>query len=135
MPAVPRAGIFRLMLKRALLALPAIAGAALLATRLVPGSLPDGSTLLPSGWRIRPAGLGRLPRQGSVAVVGNRRGSVCFSDAATPERRGAVAVAHRPYTAVAGGSSLYVSDWGDSAVSVIALSVDPPRRSALFVGP
>jgi len=44
------------MLKRSLLALPAIAGAALLATRLVPGSLPDGSTLLPSGWRIdRPA--------------------------------------------------------------------------------
>src|SRR5438046_4964210 len=65
MPAVPRAPIFRLMLKRSLLALPAIAGAALLATRLVPGSLPDGSTLLPSGWRIRPAGrvvpIGTLP--------------------------------------------------------------------------
>src|SRR2546428_13316758 len=59
MPAVPRAAIFRLMRKRSLLALvalPAIAGAALLATRFVPGSLPDGSTLLPSGWRIRPAG-------------------------------------------------------------------------------
>jgi len=53
------------MLKRSLLALPAIAGAALFATRLVPGSLPDGSTLLPSGWRIRPAGravpVGTLP--------------------------------------------------------------------------
>src|SRR5437870_13793893 len=65
MPALPRAAIFRPMLKRSLLALPAIAGAALLATRLVPGSLPDGSTLLPSGWRIRPAGrvvpLGTLP--------------------------------------------------------------------------
>src|SRR3977135_4280858 len=56
MPTVPRAGIFRPMLKSSLLALPAIAGAALLATRLVPGPLPDGSTLLPSGWRIRPAG-------------------------------------------------------------------------------
>src|SRR3989454_2550576 len=65
MPGVPRAPILRLMLKRFLLALPAIAGAALLVTRLVPGSLPDGSTLLPSGWRIRPAGravpVGTLP--------------------------------------------------------------------------
>src|SRR2546422_3759862 len=65
MPALPRAAIFPPMLKRSLLALPAIAGAALLATRLVPGSLPDGSTLLPSGWRIRPAGrvvpIGTLP--------------------------------------------------------------------------
>src|SRR5438093_12275946 len=241
MPAVPRAAIFRLMLKRSLLALPAIAGAALLATRLVPGSLPDGSTLLPSGWRIRPAGrtvpvgtlplnlvtlsdgsvvvsndgygenslmridpvraqvvwrmplpaawlglartgrdwrdtvwasggptnrvyrfawqggaswvrdsaaltdsgaklypagLALLPRQGLVAVVGNLRDSVYFVDAATLERRGAVAVGHRPYTAVAGGSTLYVSDWGDSTVSIIDASVSPPvRRSTLFVGP
>jgi len=229
------------MLKRSLLALPAIAGAALLATRLVPGSLPDGSTLLPSGWRIRPAGravpvgtlplnlatlsdgsvivtndgygenslmridpvraqvvwrvplpaawlglartgrdwrdtvwasggttnrvyrfawqggaswirdsvaladsgaklytagLALLPRQGLVAVVGNLSDSVYFIDATTLERRGAVAVGHRPYSAVAGGSNLYVSDWGDSTVSVIDLSVRPPvRRSALFVGP
>ena len=241
MPAVPRAPIFRLMLKRSLLALPAIAGAALLATRLVPGSLPDGSTLLPSGWRIRPAGrvvpvgtlplnlvtlsdgsvivtndgygqnslmridpvrarvvwrvplpaawlglartgrdwrdtvwasggptnrvyrfawqggaawvqdsmaladsgakvypagLALLPRQGLVAVVGNLSDSVYFIDTATLERRGAVAVGHRPYTTVTDGSSLYVSDWGDSTVSVIDLSVSPPvRRSALFVGP
>src|SRR5205809_3110847 len=241
MPAIPRAAILRLMLKRSLLALPAIAGAALLATRLVPGSLPDGSTLLPSGWRIRPAGravavgtlplnlaplsdvsvivsndgygdnglmridpvrarvvwrvplpaawlglartgrdwrdtvwasggptnrvyrfawqagaswiwdsvaladtgaklypagLALLPRQGLVAVVRNLSDSVYFIDAATLERRGAVAVGHRSYTAVAGGSSLYVSDWGDSTVSVIDLSVSPPvRRSVLFVGP
>src|SRR5438034_634440 len=206
MPALPRAAIFRPMLKRSLLALPAIAGVALLATRLVPGSLPDGSTLLPSGWRIRPAGravavgtlplnlatlsdgsvivtndgygenslmridpvrarvvwrvplpaawlglartgrdwrdtvwasggptnrmyrfawqggaswirdsvaladsgaklysagLALLPRQGLVAVVGNLSDSVYFIDAATLERRGAVAVGHRPYTAVA----------------------------------
>src|SRR6267378_4199029 len=229
------------MFKRSLLALPGIAGAALLAMRLVPGPLPDGSTLLPSGWRIRPAGravpvgtlplnlvtlsdgsvvvtndgygenslirsdperarvvwrvplpaawlglarIGRdwrdtvwasggptnrvyrlawqggaswimdsvaladsgaklyaaglalLPRQGQVAVVGNLSDSVYFIDAATLERRGAVAVGHRPYTAVADGSSLYVSDWGDSTVSVIDLSVSPPaHRSALFVGP
>ena len=229
------------MLKRSLLALPAIAGAALLATRLVPGSLPDGSTLLPSGWRIRPAGrvvpIGTLPlnlvtlsdgsvivtndgygenslmridpvrahvvwqvtlpaawlglartgrdwrdtvwasggatnrvyrfawqggaswirdsvaladsgaklytaglallqRQGLVAVVGNLSDSVYFIDAATLERRGAVAVGHRPYTAVANGSTLYVSNWGDSTLSVIDLSVSPPvSRSAVFVGP
>src|SRR3989442_531005 len=65
MLGVPRAAILRLMLKRSLLALPAIAGAALLATRLVPGALRDGSTLLPTGWRIRPAGrvvpVGTLP--------------------------------------------------------------------------
>src|SRR3989442_13455050 len=84
MPAVPRAAIFRLMLKRSLLALPAIAGAALLATRLVPGSLPDGSTLLPSGWRIRAAGravpVGTLPlnlvtlSDGSVIVTNDGYG-------------------------------------------------------------
>src|SRR2546430_11122259 len=84
MPAVPRAAILTLMLKRSLLALPAIAGAALLATRLVPGSLPDGSTLLPSGWRIRPAGravaVGTLPlnlatlSDGSVIVTNDGYG-------------------------------------------------------------
>src|SRR5216117_277720 len=230
MPALPRAAIFRPMLKRSLLALPAIAGVALLATRLVPGSLPDGSTLLPSGWRIRPAGrvvpigtlplnlvtlsdgsvivsndgygenslmridpvraqvvwhvtlpvawlglarTGRdwrdtvwasggatnrvyrfawqggaswirdsvaladsgaklytaglvlLPRQGLVAVVGNLSDSVYFIDAATLERRGVVAVGHRPYTAVANGSTLYVSNWGDSP-----LRHRPGRQSA-----
>src|SRR3989475_5968607 len=241
MPALPRAAIFRPMLKRSLLALPAIAGAVLLAARLVPGSLPDGSTLLPSGWRIRPAGrvvpIGTLPlnlvtlsdgsvivtndgygenslmridpvrahvvwqvtlpaawlglartgrdwrdtvwasggapnrvyrfawqggascirdsvaladsgaklysaglallqRQGLVAVVGNLSDSVYIIDAATLERRGAVAVGHRPYTAVANGSTLYVSNWGDSTLSVIDLSVRPPvSRSAAFVGP
>src|SRR3989449_561284 len=83
-PGVPRAPILRLMLKRSLLALPAIAGAALLVTRLVPGSLPDGSTLLPSGWRIRPAGravpVGTLPlnlvtlSDGSVMVTNDGYG-------------------------------------------------------------
>src|SRR2546422_920578 len=234
MPAVPRAAIFRLMRKRSLLALvalPAIAGAALLATRFVPGSLPDGSTLLPSGWRIRPAGravavgtlplnlatlsdgsvivtndgygenslmridpvrahvlwrvplpaawlgltrtgrdwrdtvwasggptnrvyrfawqggaswirdsvaladsgvklypagLALLPRQGLVAVVGNLSDSVYFIDAATLERRGAVAVGHRPYTAGAGGGTPYLTQWGGPAVSVNDPAVRPP---------
>ena len=228
------------MLKRSLLALPAIAGLALLATRLVPGPLRDGATLLPSGWRIRPAGksvpvgtlplglailsdgsamvtynghgenglaridpvraqvvwraplpaawlglarAGRdwrdtvwasggstnrlyrftwqggatwtvdsvaladsgakvfpagvalLPRLGWVAVVGNLSDSVYFVDAASLERRGAVAVGHRPYTAVADSAHLYVSNWGDSTVSVIDLSDRPAVRLSLFVGP
>lgn len=228
------------MLKRSLLALPAIAGAALLATRLVPGPLRDGSTLLPSGWRIRPAGrsvpvgtlplnlvtlsdgsvmvtnngygenglmridavsaqvvwhvrlpaawlglarsgrdwrdtvwasgggtnrvyrfvwqggaswstdsmaladsgakvyaagIALLPRQGLVAVVGNLSDSVYFVDAATLERRGAVPVGHRPYAAVGDSSTLYVSNWGDSTVSVIDLSDRPAVRPSLFVGP
>jgi len=96
----------------------------------------DSVALADSGAKLYAAGLAPLPRQGLVAVVGNLSDSVYFIDAATLERRGAVAVGHRPYTAVAGGSTLYVSDWGDSTVSVIDLSVSPPvRRSALFVGP
>src|SRR5438094_7260680 len=84
MPALPRATIFRPTLKRSLLALPAIAGAGLPATRLVRGWLPDRSTLLPSGWRIRPAGrvvpIGTLPlnlvtlSDGSVIVTNDGYG-------------------------------------------------------------
>jgi len=228
------------MRARLLLALPALAGLAVVATRLVPGPLRDGTTLLPSGWRIRPAGksvpvgtlplglvilsdgsamvtynghgenglaridpvraqvvwraplsaawlglarAGRdwrdtvwasggstnrvyrftwqggatwtadsvaladsgakvfpagvtlLPRLGWVAVVGNLSDSVYFVDAASLERRGAVAVGHRPYTAVADSAHLYVSNWGDSTVSVIDLSDRPAVRLSLFVGP
>src|SRR5260370_20934066 len=84
MPALPRAAIFWPMLRRSRVALPARAGATLLAPRLVPGSLPDGSTLLPSGWRIRPAGrvvpVGTLPlnlvtlSDGSVIVTNDGYG-------------------------------------------------------------
>src|SRR5213594_266318 len=237
------------MLKRALLVVPALAGLAFLTTRLTPGPLKDGTTLLPSGWRIHPAGrqiavgtlplnlatlsdrslvvtnngygenglmrvdpvagrvvwraplaaawlglarsgrewrdtvwasgggtnrvyrftwqggaawtadsamladsgaavfpagLALLPRLRQVAVVGNLSDSVYFLEAATLARRAAVAVGHRPYTAVADSTQLYVSDWGDSTVSIIDLSATdresfrtgpPPRRSALFVGP
>src|SRR5438105_963217 len=224
---------------RSLLAVPALAGLAFLATRVVPGRQRDGTTLLPSGWRIRPAGrsvsvgtlplglvtlsdgslmvansgygpnglmridpvkgaivwqtklpawlgltrAGRdwrdtvwvsgagtnrvyrfrweggrtwtldsvpladpsarlfpggitlVPRRGLVAVVGNQSDSVYLLDAATLARRGAIAVGHRPYTAIADSSHVYVSDWGDSTVSVIDLSANPPRRTALTVGP
>ncbi len=53
------------MRNRLVFALPALIGVTLLATRLVPGRQRDGATLLPSGWRIRPAGrqvgVGTLP--------------------------------------------------------------------------
>src|SRR5438309_3917415 len=228
------------MRPRPWLAVSALAIATALATRLKPGPLADGSTLLPSGWRIRPAGrqvtVGTLPLgrstlsdgsvlvtnngygdnglmqidrgagavtwtqplaaawlglartgtdghdtvwvsgagtnrvyrftrravdwavdtatladatqqlfvggiapvpRGLVAAVGNLSDSVYLLEAATLARRATVAVGHRPYTAVADSTHLYVSDWGDSTVSVIDLSAtNPPlRRSALFVGP
>src|SRR3989442_847955 len=69
------------MTKRPWLAVSMLAIAAALATRREPGPLPDGSTLLPSGWRIRPAGrqvtVGTLPlglatlSDGSVLVTNN----------------------------------------------------------------
>jgi YVTN family beta-propeller protein len=225
---------------RSLFVLPALAGLALLATRVVPGRLRDGSTLLPSGWRIRPAGrtvavgtlplglallsdgslmvansgygptglmridpvkgavvwqktlpawlglarsgsdwrdtvwvsgagtnrvyrlawqggmtwtldsvaladasarlfpagIALVPRRGLVAVVGNVSDSVYLVDAATLARRGSVAVGRRPFGAVADSAHLYVSDWGDSTVSVIDLSASPPvRLAAIHVGP
>src|SRR5216110_1905928 len=237
------AAIFRPMLRRALLALlalPALAGLAFVVTRVMPGPQPDGTTVLPSGWRIRPAGrqvavgtlplnlitlsdgsllvtnngygenglmridpvgggitwryplkaawlglarsgrdwrdtvwasggatnrvyrlawqggarwsadtvtladssarlfaagLTLVPTRGLVAVVGNLSDSVYLIDAATLARRGAVAVGHRPYTVAADSTHLYVSDWGDSTVSVIDLSASPPVRRSIFVGP
>src|SRR5438128_7705514 len=227
------------MFKRLLLLLPALAGAALLATRLVPGPLRDGTTQLASGWRIRPAGrqvtvgtlplnivtlsdgslvvtnngnaenglmgvdpatatvtwtrrlraawlglaasgpsgadtvwasgggsnrlyrftragadwrpdtatladtsaqlfvggIAVVPGRGLVATVGNLSDSVYLVDAGSLARRGAFAVGHRPYTVVADSTHLYVSDWGDSTVSVIDLSDGPTDRRSIFVGP
>src|SRR2546427_149037 len=235
------------MSPRPWLAVSALAIAAAFATRLKPGLLPDGSTLLPSGWRIRPAGrqvtvgtrplgratlsdgsvlvtnngyaenglmrsapgagaviwtqplaaawLGRArtgadghdtvwvsgagtnrvyrfsrraadwavdtatladaqqqlfvagiapaPQRGLVAAVGNLSDSVYLLDATTLARRTAVPVGHRPYTAVADSGHLYVSNWGDSSISVIDLSDRPTApgreslrvRPSMFVGP
>jgi len=227
------------MTKRPWLAVSGLAIAAALATRLKPGPLPDGSTLLPSGWRIRPAGrqvtvgtlplglatlsdgsvlvtnngyaenglmridpgagaviwtqplaaawlglartgadgqdtvwasgagtnrvyrftrrgpqwaadtaaladasarlfvagIAPLPRRGLVAVIGNLSDSIYLLDAATLTRRAAIAVGHRPYTAVADSLHLYVSNWGDSSISVIDLTDRPTTRPPLFVGP
>src|SRR3989440_5623060 len=96
----------------------------------------DAVTLADSSAQLFAAGLALVPTRGLVAVVGNLSDSVYLIDAATLTRRGAVAVGHTPYTVVADSSHLYVSDWGDSTVSVIDLSVTPPvRRSTLVVGP
>src|SRR2546425_1097796 len=227
------------MRARPWLAVSALAIATAIATRLKPGPLPDGSTLLPSGWRIRPAGrqvtvgtlplglatlsdgsvlvtnngyaenglmridpdaaavtwtqplaaawlglartgadghdtvwvsgagtnrvyrltprgadwavdtatladakqqlfvagIAPLPRGRLVAVIGNLSDSVYLLDAATLARRAAIAVGHRPYTAVADSLHLYVSNWGDSSISVIDLTDRPTTRPPLFVGP
>src|SRR5919197_3853177 len=78
----------------------------------------DTVPLAAPGARLFPAGIALVPRRGLVAVVGNQSDSVYFIDAATLARRGAVAVGRRPFGAVADETRLYVSDWGDSTVSV-----------------
>ncbi|HEY6208452.1 MAG TPA: bifunctional YncE family protein/alkaline phosphatase family protein, partial [Gemmatimonadales bacterium] len=96
----------------------------------------DTVALADTSAKLFAAGIAVAPRQGLVAVVGNLSDSVYLIDAATLERRAAVAVGHHPYAVVADSNRLYVSDWGDSTVSVIDLSVRAPvRLSTLFVGP
>ena len=95
----------------------------------------DTVTLADSSAQLFAAGLALVPTRGLVAVVGNLSDSLYLIDATTLARRGAVAVGHRPYTVVADGSHLYVSDWGDSTVSIIDLSATPPSRRSVLVGP
>lgn len=96
----------------------------------------DTAVLADSGSKLFAAGLAVAGAQGAIAVVGNLSDSVYLLDAATLERRGAVAVGHRPYTAVADSAHLYVSNWGDSTVEVIDLTARPSARgSTIFVGP
>jgi len=96
----------------------------------------DTVVLADTSAKIFVAGLAVLPGRALVAAVGNLSDSVYLIDTRSLERRGAFAVGHRPYTAVADAGRLYVSDWGDSTVSVIDLNAGPPyRRTAWFVGP
>src|SRR5438876_5464127 len=95
----------------------------------------DTVTLAHSSARLFAAGLTLVPTRGLVAVVGNLSDSLYLIDAATLSRRGAVAVGHRPYTVVADASHLYVSDWGDSTVSMVDLASTPPALRAVFVCP
>src|SRR5207247_9878987 len=94
----------------------------------------DTVTLADTSAKVFAAGLAVVPARGLVAIIGNLSDSVYLIDAATLARRGAVAIGHRPYTVVADSAHLYVSDWGDSTVSVIDLSASPPVRRSIFVG-
>src|SRR2546422_11476512 len=89
------------MLKRALLALlavPAIAALGFVAARLTPGPQTDGITLLPSGWRVHPAGrqvgVGTLPlnlvtlSDGSGLVANNGDGEDGLMGIDPPARGG-----------------------------------------------
>src|SRR5204862_6969586 len=78
--------------------------------------------------RLFVGGLAVVPGRGLIAAVGNLKDSVYLIDAATLRRRGAFAIGHRPYTVVADSSHLYVSNWGDSTVSIINLSDSPAVR-------
>ena len=96
----------------------------------------DTVTLADTTAKLFVAGVAILPGRSLVAAVGNLSDSVYLIETTTLERRGTIAVGHRPYTAVADAGRLYVSDWGDSTVSVIDLSAGPPyRRTTWFVGP
>ena len=96
----------------------------------------DSVALADTNARVFPGGIALVPRRGLVAVVGNQSDSVYLIDAATLARRGSAAVGRRPYGAVADSVHLYVSDWGDSTVSVFDLSTSPPvRQTAIHVGP
>ncbi len=99
----------------------------------------------PVGWRVDTARLadstaklftaGLAVAGGRVAVVGNLSDSLYLLDAATLARVGAVPVGHHPYTVVADSANWYVSNWGDSSVSVVPWTPGPAaRRPAVFVG-
>src|SRR6266705_2349566 len=103
----------------------------------------DTATLADAQQQLFVAGIAPAPQRGLVAAVGNLSDSVYLLDATTLARRTAVPVGHRPYTAVADSGHLYVSNWGDSSISVIDLSDRPTApgreslrvRPSMFVGP
>jgi DNA-binding beta-propeller fold protein YncE len=96
----------------------------------------DSAVLADTTAKLFVAGVAILPGRSLIAAVGNLSDSVYLVETTTLERRGAIAVGHRPYTAVADAGRLYVSDWGDSTISVIDLAAGPPyHRTAWFVGP
>src|SRR5712692_9805328 len=76
-PLMPglRLPIFESMRKYSWLAVPVAAGLGLLASRIVPGPRPGGTVVLPSGWRIHPAGrqvtVGSLPL--NLVVLSDRQ--------------------------------------------------------------
>src|SRR2546427_4604689 len=78
-PPMPglRLPIFEGMRKYSWLALPVAAGIGLLATRLVPGPRPDGTVVLPSGWRIHPAGRTTVRSEEHTSELQSQSNLVC----------------------------------------------------------
>ena len=96
----------------------------------------DSVVLADSGKALYAAGLAPVDGGRRLALVGNLSDSVYLLDAASLTRTAAIAVGHRPYTVVADSAHLYVSNWGDSTVSIIDLTAQPSHRlSTVFVGP
>ena len=107
----------------------------------------DSVMLADSGNPVFAAGLALAPGGDRIAVVGNLSDSVYLLGAAPLERRAAAATGRYPYTAAFGadGRTLYVSNWGDSTISVYGVrdgALTPrraipvaPRPSALRLSP
>ncbi|HUL50725.1 MAG TPA: beta-propeller fold lactonase family protein [Gemmatimonadales bacterium] len=93
----------------------------------------DSCVLADTSRLLSVAGLAVVPATGLIAAVGNLSDSVYLVDARSLERRAGFPVGHRPYTVLADSTHLYVSDWGDSTVSVIDLRTR--TRSTFQVGP
>ena len=95
----------------------------------------DSAALGDSSAQLFAAGLAVVPGRALVAVVGNLSDSVYLFESGTLARRAAFPVGHRPYTVVADSNRLYVSNWGDSTVSMIDLGGSPGQVATLVVGP
>src|SRR5437667_1934673 len=103
----------------------------------------DTATLADPTQPLFVAGIAPAPQRGLVAAVGNLSDSVYLLDATPLARRTAIPVGHHPYTAVSDSGHLYVSNWGDSSISVIDLSDRPTAtgresfrvRPSIVVGP
>jgi len=105
----------------------------------------DSVMLADSGAALFTAGLALAPRGERLAVVGNLADSVFLLRASPLRRAAAAATGSHPYTAVfaPNGRTLYVSNWGDSTISVYGVgrsSLTPrpaipvaPRPSALLL--
>ncbi|HEY6807191.1 MAG TPA: hypothetical protein VI160_00270, partial [Gemmatimonadales bacterium] len=103
-----------------------------------PGASPavDSVVLAAPRAKLAVGGIAVVPGRDLVAAVGNLDDSLRLFDTRTLEPRGAVAVGHRPYAVVADSTRLYVSDWGDSTVSIVDLSALPAlRATTVFIGP
>lgn len=96
----------------------------------------DSIVLAPRKTKLGVAGVAVIPGRDLVAALGNLDDSLRLIDARTLEPRGAVAVGHRPYAVIADSAHLYVSNWGDSTVTIIDVAALPAfHLSTVFVGP